>query len=122
MVQQTSASRLGIIRIALVVTVVVFAAFAHLHHQHNHLGAAEYLPLLVAVVALGLVFYFREQAAAAATSAQAESFTIVAWALGEGAALTGWVFRFLGGSHLFALPGTLVFLLAILLVPVPRER
>ncbi len=55
----------------------------------------------------------------AATPAMRRSLTVVAWAVGEFAALFGGVVLFLSGDWRTALPGALVFALALAAVRVP---
>jgi hypothetical protein len=118
---QTNPAALQIIRLMLLVTVTGLAVLAILRHRENDVGLMQYVPPAVAVAMLAMVFVFREKAMAAAGE-QYRVFTIIAWALGESAALLGWVVHLVGGPLMFALPGTAVFLIAIVAVPASRQE
>ena len=119
--QRSPSDVLAIVRLSLMISVTVAAVGAVMLRQ---MEAADplmsYAAAGFAVVAIGLVLFFREQSAKQ-QGEQARSMAIIAWAMGEGAALFGWVVHYLGGPLVWAIPGTLVFLVAVLAVPVPRD-
>lgn len=115
-----STGALQIIRISLVMSVSLMAAVAILRHQPKPPGA---LPAVAVVLAMGAVvtmFVLRERAATQ-PHGDATATVIIAWALGEGAALFGWVTHLLGAPLLWAIPGTLAFLAAIATIPIPDQ-
>lgn len=58
---------------------------------------------------------------ASSTTEMRRSLSVVAWAVGEFAALFGGVAFFLTGDWQLVLPGALVFALALAAVPLPRD-
>jgi hypothetical protein len=118
---QGTAEQFGLVRVALAIAVTVAAIGAIFFRQPDSpdpiLG---YAAAGVAVMAIGAVFFLRERAGAV-QGQQARTYTVFAWAVGEMAALFGWVIHYMGASVVWALPGTLVFLIALFTVPVPRD-
>jgi hypothetical protein len=111
----------AMIRASLTLGVLLLAAFAITQHRDQPVDPAiQYLPSVVAVFALGAVMFFRDRSARA-SGEQARSFALIAWAMGESAAIFGWVVHFIGAPLVWALPGTFAFVMAISLVPIPPE-
>jgi hypothetical protein len=109
---------LPIIRAAFAFTVIGAAAAAITLHQDRPVDAVlQYAPCLVAVVNLGLALFFRDRGGAAGSPASTSA--IVAWALGESAALFGWIVHYIGAPLPWAIPGTVVFVMILTLVPIP---
>ena len=115
-----SAAALPIIRATFAFTVLGAAAFAVTQHREREVDPALlYLPVVLAVVNFGLALFFRDRAAG--DPARARTNAVIAWAMGESAALFGWIVHFLGGPLAWALPGTIGFGLILWLVPPPPE-
>jgi hypothetical protein len=113
-----NAAALPIIRAMFAFTVIGSAAAAITLHRDQPVGAALiYAPTLLAVVNLGLALFFRDRGGTA--GAQARTNAIIAWALGESAAIFGWIAHYIGAPLVWALPGTVAFVLILSLVPVP---
>jgi FtsH-binding integral membrane protein len=119
---RSASATLNLVRLSLAITVAGVAAFAITQRQRQPISPLlQYLPAVYAVFALGLMLFFRDRLSRATGQQQARSLAIICWALGEGAALFGWVVHYLGAPLMWALPGTFVFFLALTTVAVPAE-
>lgn len=114
---------LKLIRASLVLTVTGMAAVAIAMHRADP-PRSSVLPAVAVVLAMGavlLMFIFRERSTRVPRE-QAASSVIVAWALGESAALFGWTIHLIGAPLMWAIPGTLAFMAAIIGVPIPPDE
>lgn len=117
------ARTLQLVRSAISVAVLLFIAVAAQVRKPPPFPRTEvaYAAVAVAVLALGAIFVFRRQYAAATTRAQRATYCIIGWAMGEGPALIGVVSYFLGNSFTTAVPGLLVFVTSLALFPIPED-
>lgn len=121
-------STLAIIRIALLVGVLMFGAVTYTVQRGDtwQAAGAELLATLrVAllatwVVAVVLLLVLRARLARLAEVA-GRSVLIIAWAVGEGAALFGGVYYFLSGDPQWFLIGLFVMLASFILFPIRRS-
>lgn len=122
---------LFIIRIALVSGVAAFAALVVVQRSRGTLpdlsGDASMLAMmrytLWALAALaGLGALFIRSRLESAKDAQRGQMTVIGWALGEGVALFGVVQHYLGAPVTTMVVGLVAFVLALVLLPVPRDR
>ncbi len=123
-----TAKVLFLIRTAMTVGVVTFMLVAAFLHGRGDLSVvptsrlATLTTVMYAAVALAaaVVLALRLRIAAATPEAQ-RTLSIAGWAVGEFAALFGGVLFLLTGEWRLALPGLLVFALALAAVPLPRD-
>jgi hypothetical protein len=121
------ASTLAIIRIALLIGVLMFGAVSYLVQRGETWAAAA--PDLLAtlrvgmlatwVVAILLLLVLRARLTRL-TEVAGRSVLIIAWAIGEGAALFGGVYYFLSGSAQWFIIGLFVMLASFILFPIRR--
>lgn len=117
-----------LIRTAMAVGVITFIGVAWVVRGRGQPAAvpAASLPTLITAmyasvgVAAAVVMALRLRIASA-TAPMQRSLSVVAWAVGEFAALFGGVLFFLTGEWRLVLPGALVFALALAAVPLPRD-
>jgi hypothetical protein len=123
--------QLYIIRIALMTGVFMFAGIV-LYQRINGTDTNTFtsgFPLETArsvfwvlVGASALTTLFLRPRVEAAPFARKALPTLIGWSFGEGVALFGTVLHFAGGPQSTLALGLLVFIFALLLLPVPRER
>lgn len=122
-----SAKVLFLIRLAMTVGVVTFVAVAWFLHGRGQppLASPSSLTALTTAmytavgIAAAVVMALRLRIAGA-EPAMRRSLSVVAWAVGEFAALFGGVMLFLTGDLRLVLPGALVFALALAAVRIPE--
>ena len=121
-------AQLGVIRVALLAGVLAFGAVTWWTHQGlgyrgpamppgGRLGTVAYVVDALAIVGSLLM---RRLAFATADPARYGTRCVLAWAMGEAAALTGGVYYFMTNDMSRYLLGVLVMLLAFVLVPLRR--
>jgi hypothetical protein len=122
-----SAKVFFLIRLAMTVGVITFIAIAWFLQGRGEIPARS-VPSLTALttamytavgIAAAVVMALRLRIASA-EPAMRRSLSVVAWAVGEFAALFGGVMVFLTGDLRLALPGALVFALALAAVRIPE--
>ncbi|MBI2408829.1 MAG: hypothetical protein HYV19_11055 [Gemmatimonadetes bacterium] len=119
--------RFLVIRIAMAVGVATFIVVAAVLHGKGQLAAPPAATLsklktamYVAVgVAAAIVMALRLRIESA-TPATRRALAVIAWAVGEFAALFGGVLFLLGGDWRLVLPGALVFAMSLAVVPIPE--
>lgn len=122
-----NARALFLIRLAMTVGVVTFVAVAWFLHGRGQppVASASSLTTLTTAMytavgmAAAVVMALRLRIAGA-EPAMRRSLAVVAWAVGEFAALFGGVMLFLTGDLRLVLPGALVFALALAAVRIPE--
>ncbi|MBA4071485.1 MAG: hypothetical protein C0497_06570 [Gemmatimonas sp.] len=122
-----SAKVFFLIRLAMTVGVITFIAVAWFLHGRGQppLMSLSSLTTLTTVmytsvgIAAAVVMALRLRIASA-EPAMRRSLSVVAWAVGEFAALFGGVLLFLTGEWRLVLPGALVFALALAAVRIPE--
>lgn len=122
-----SAKVFFLIRLAMTVGVVTFVAVAWFLHGRGQVplvSPASLVPLTTAMytavgIAAAVVMALRLRIAGA-EPAMRRSLSVVAWAVGEFAAIFGGVLFFLTGDLRLVLPGVLVFALALAAVRIPE--
>ena len=128
MTSRQSPAALAVIRIAMLVGVLLFGAV--IWFLQGRPGWAPPTPaslptLRVAVFAAwglaAVVLLALRVRAARPGGAARGTLSLVAWAVGEGAALMGGVYYFLSGDARWFLGGLFVMLASFLLFPVPRR-
>jgi len=115
------------IRVAMAVGVATFLVVSYFIAAHGRPPAVSpsaargvTTVMYVAVgIAAAAIMALRLRIEAAAPEMR-RSLTVVAWAIGEFAALFGGVALFLSGAWTVALPGALVFALALAAVRIPE--
>jgi hypothetical protein len=117
-----------IIRISLVFGVVMFGGLTwYLHSQRTEPFPTdnETVTWVVlgawTVITIGIV-YLSGRYRAAASRDQRITLAIIGWALGEAAALLGGVHYFVTGSPQRYGYGFLIFVIALVLFPIPRDE
>ncbi len=123
----SSARTFFLIRLAMTFGVTTFFVVAWVLHGRGQppLASASSLVTLTTVmytsvgVAAAVVMALRLRIESA-ESAMRRSLSVVAWAVGEFAAIFGGVLLFLTGDWRLALPGALVFALALAAVRIPE--
>lgn len=122
-----SAKVLFLIRLAMTVGVVTFVAVAWFLHGRGQppLTSPSSLTALTTAMytAVGIsaaVVMALRLRIAGAEPAMRRSLSVVAWAIGEFAAIFGGVMLFLTGEVRLVLPGALVFALALAAVRIPE--
>ena len=125
----TPARVLFIIRAAIVSGVLLFAVVAWVIRSSTPAEVSQdyrrllgMVALVVAIAMAGALYVVRGARDRAATRAQKVTQSIVAWALGEAAAMLGVVYFFVTGALDRAWPGLVVLLLAVALFPVPPDE
>lgn len=121
------ASSLAIIRLALLIGVLMFGAVTYYIQRSGEWRAAEpeaLATLRVAllatwVVAVLLLLVLRARLSRLVEPA-GRSMLIVAWAIGEGAALFGGVYYFLSGDGQWFIIGLFIMLASFILFPIRR--
>lgn len=119
--------RFLVIRIAMAVGVATFIVVAAVLQGKGQLAAPPATTLsklttamYVAVgVAAAIVMALRLRIESAAP-AMRRALAVIAWAVGEFAALFGGVLFLLGGDWRLVLPGALVFAMSLAVVPIPE--
>jgi hypothetical protein len=119
---------LALVRISLLLGVLLFGAVTWFLHRDpswqprspESLPAVRRAMLAAWVLAIVGLLALRTRLARLTGDAR-RSLLVVAWAVGEGAALFGGVYYFLSGDAMSFLGGLLVMLAALLLFPVRRE-
>jgi Na+-transporting NADH:ubiquinone oxidoreductase subunit NqrE len=119
--------RFLVIRIAMAVGVATFIVVAGVLHGKGQLTAPPAATLsklktamYVAVgVAAAIVMALRLRIESA-SPAMRRALAVVAWAVGEFAALFGGVVFLVGGDWRLVLPGALVFAMSLAVVPIPE--
>ena len=119
---------LALIRISLLLGVLLFGAVSWFVHRNPSWrpSDADALPVLRRVM---LAVWVLAVAALLAVRPRLERLTggarrstlVIAWAIGEGAALFGGVYFYLSGDALSFLGGLVVMMAALLLFPIRRE-
>ena len=116
-----------LIRLAMTVGVITFVGVAWFLHGRGQstLAAPSSLTTLTTAMytAVGIaaaVVMALQLRIASAESAMRRSLSVVAWAVGEFAAIFGGVMLFLTGDLRLVLPGALVFALALAAVRIPE--
>jgi FtsH-binding integral membrane protein len=120
-----------LIRIALVTGVSLFAAFAVFQRSRGGLDAValdsgllanlRYVLWALAAGAVAAALFLKPKLEAA-KPAQVGTYLIVGWSFGEGVALFGTVQYYAGGTMSTMAIGLLTFVVALLLLPIPRDR
>jgi hypothetical protein len=121
------ASTLAIVRIALLVGVLMFGAVTYYVHrgaewraaQPDALSTLRLAMLSTWVVAVLLLLVLRARLARLTESA-GRSVLIIAWAIGEAAALFGGVYYFLSGEPQWFIIGLFLMLASFILFPIRR--
>ena len=119
--------QLFVIRLGYVVGTVTFACVAWFRHKNGPVplpdGNIDVLKTMALVVPaaggagiVGLKIVSRNW-----DLAKRRQFSIIAWAMGESAALMGLVTYYLLGTTQSAAPGLLAFAVALGLFPIPRD-
>lgn len=119
---------LAVIRLALLVGVLMFGAVTYMVQRGDTwtparpelLGMLRIAMLSVWVVAILLLFILRARLTSLSETA-GRSVLIIAWAVGEGAALFGGVYYFLSGSAEWFIIGLFVMLASFILFPIRRR-
>ncbi|MHB1095241.1 MAG: hypothetical protein ACYC3F_03635 [Gemmatimonadaceae bacterium] len=122
-----SAKVFFLIRLAMTVGVITFIAIAWFLQGRGEIPARSVSSLTALTTAMytavgiaaAVVMALRLRIASA-EPAMRRSLSVVAWAVGEFAALFGGVMVFLTGDLRLALPGALVFALALAAVRIPE--
>lgn len=122
--------QLFLIRIGLLTGVLLFAGIAVSQRAGSGppqglaalpLEAMRYV-LWVGVGATALVALFLRARVEAASPPQKATLTLVGWSVGEAVALLGIIVHFAGGEVTTLALGILAFVVALMLLPVPREQ
>lgn len=121
------ATSLAIIRISLLVGVLLFGAVTYYVQRGEEwrptpaddLSTLRLVMLSTWVVAVALLLVLRVRLGGLAEPA-ARSMLIVAWAIGEGAALFGGVYYFLSGEPPWFIIGLFLMLSSFILFPIRR--
>ena len=123
-----SAVNLFIIRVAFMATVLTFGAvvyFLHSTGRQRPVALPQELTWAVigawAVVAAALMYLSRRYRDAP-TRARKASLAIVGWGLGEAAAMIGGAHYLLSGQPIRYGYGLLIFVIALVLLPIPRDE
>ena len=119
---------LAVIRLALLVGVLMFGAVTYMVQRGETwtparpelLGLLRVAMLSVWLVAILLLFILRARLTSLSETA-GRSVLIIAWAVGEGAALFGGVYYFLSGSAEWFIIGLFVMLASFILFPIRRR-
>jgi hypothetical protein len=122
------ASTLAVIRIALLVGVLMFGAVTYMVQRGDTWQAAgpdlldtlRVALLATWVVAVLLLLVLRARLTRL-TEVAGRSVLIIAWAVGEGAALFGGVYYFLSGNPEWFIIGLFVMLASFILFPIRRH-
>jgi p-aminobenzoyl-glutamate transporter AbgT len=121
------ASTLAIIRIALLMGVLIFGAVTYSLQRGADWRAFEpdalatlRLFVLSAWAAAALVLIILRVRLGGLTQSAGRSMLIVAWAIGEGAALVGGVYYFLSGESQWFVIGLFLMLTSFILFPIRR--
>lgn len=125
--QPAPASALAILRIALLAGVLAFGAVTYYVQRGatwrpaapDALDMVRIAMLSTWVVAVLLLLILRARLTRL-TEAAGRSVLVIAWAVGEGAALFGGVYYFLSGDAQWFIAGLFVMLAAFILFPVRR--
>ena len=122
-----SAKVFFLIRLAMTVGVITFIAIAWFLQGRGEIPARSVSSLTALTTAMytavgiaAAVIMALRLRIASAEPAMRRSLSVVAWAVGEFAALFGGVMVFLSGDLRLALPGALVFALALAAVRIPE--
>ncbi len=122
-----SAKVFFLIRLAMTVGVITFIAIAWFLQGRGEIPARSVSSLTALTTAMytavgiaAAVIMALRLRIASAEPAMRRSLSVVAWAVGEFAALFGGVMVFLTGDLRLALPGALVFALALAAVRIPE--
>jgi hypothetical protein len=81
-----------------------------------------YIAAVYAAAVLVPIFFFRGRMETLSTRRQRCTFSIVGWALGEGAGMLAVGSYFVGNSLVWSLPGLLVLAVALIAFPVPENE
>jgi hypothetical protein len=122
------ASTLAVIRIALLGGVLMFGAVTYMVQRGDTwqaagpdlLGTLRVALLATWVVAVVLLLVLRARLTRL-TEVAGRSVLIIAWAVGEGAALFGGVYYFLSGNPEWFIIGLFVMLASFILFPIRRR-
>ena len=116
-----AAGLLRVIRASLLLTVSAVAVAAVLTHDADPLEAAfAWVGGAMAAGAVLVALVLRPRAERPPRGAAA-TLTILGWAVGEGAALLGWILHLMGAPLAWAFPGTAAFLVVLALLPIPDD-
>jgi len=126
-VRAQSTRALFLIRVAMAVGVATFLVVSYViaaHHRPPESVPANLRTLTTVMytavgIAAAVIMGLRLRIDAAGPEMR-RALTVVAWAIGEFAALFGGVVLFLSGDWRAALPGALVFVLALAAVRIPE--
>ena len=116
-----AAGLLRVIRASLILTVSAVAVAAVLTRDAEPLEAAyAWVAGAMAAGAVLVALVLRPRAERPPRGAAA-TLTILGWAVGEGAALLGWILHLMGAPLAWASPGTAAFLVVLALLPIPDD-
>jgi hypothetical protein len=121
------AKQLFVIRLGYVVGTVTFACVAWFRHKDGVVpppdGNIDVLKTMSLAVpaAAGAAIVGLKVASRGWELTRRRQLSIIAWAMGEGAALMGLVTYYLLGTTQSAAPGLLAFAVALALFPIPRD-
>ena len=123
----TPASTLFLIRASFLMSVMLFGGITYYLRRSGSAppmrgdDAVDWIPLGIwALVAAGLMFFSGRYRAAQGQDERV-SLAIVGWALGEMAGLAGAAHYFLTGEPRRFGVGLVIFVMALLLFPIPRD-
>lgn len=122
--------QLFVVRIGLLTGILLFAGIAMSQRRggavpeamaHLPVDALRYILWVGVGVAILAALFLRARVESAPPSRKA-LITLTGWSIGEGVALLGIILHFAGADVSTLALGILAFVVALMLLPVPRER
>lgn len=122
--------QLFVVRIGLLTGILLFAGIAMSQRRggavpeamaHLPVDALRYILWVGVGVAILAALFLRARVESAPPARKA-LITLTGWSIGEGVALLGIILHFAGGDISTLALGILAFVVALMLLPVPRER